>query len=454
MNNIQPGDMDVSTAENADIGVTGSDPINDIHNDTDGSALGGEIPERDKYDVLMERIDKNYTDFNDALVNFSKNELIDMAWKISSVYDCYMAMYSALGDKELDFLLQFQNPLEVIADSWRKQNSYLDGMSDFIYNLSEDKTMIDRFPLMKDAETDLYIDPDAPVLHRYMDVDLIAFLGKIAEKVIIHYPNDFNIDIDRLYRAASSHEPDEKRLMWHVCSYGTHINTERETFIRDTGAYNTWVGYRHNEPDMFGYAIEVTGRKGHIVTGNVFEVGDYYPHSLYVRDKALRLEAVTLSYTNEWGVNAGKTITVPRYEYDSDRNRLCSKSGDVQDIEYIPYEGVRDMDTMLRQERARHMSYPIGSEEAHIQALTDKLTEIREVIPFGQEEHGALAATVGKAEPDVKPWQAGVNAKPEQTGAYAKPRTLQEKLQAANEKARTQDASNGCKNTHKKGERG
>jgi hypothetical protein len=31
---------------------------------------------------------------------------------------------------------------------------------------------------------------------RFMDVGLFDFLGKIADKVIIHHPNDWNIDKD------------------------------------------------------------------------------------------------------------------------------------------------------------------------------------------------------------------------------------------------------------------
>ena len=72
---------------------------------------------------------------------------------------------------------------------------------------------------------------------------------------------------------------------------------------------------------MFGYAVEITGRKGHAVIGNAYELGDYYSHSMHVRETALILDSVTLTYSDDWGVNAGKKITVPRYEYDGDHER-------------------------------------------------------------------------------------------------------------------------------------
>ncbi len=119
--------------------------------------------------------------------------------------------------------------------------------------------------------------------------------------------------------------------------------------------------------------MEVTGRQGHVVTGNVFDLGHYHAHALHVREEALVLEMLTLTYADSWGVNAGKSITVPRFEYDNDRHRLMCDSGDVTDIVYHPYEGVREMSNLLRSERAERMSYPIGSMEAHLRHYDDIL---------------------------------------------------------------------------------
>jgi hypothetical protein len=134
---------------------------------------------------------------------------------------------------------------------------------------------------------------------------------------------------------------------------------------------------------MFGYVVEVTGRSGHIVTGNVFEVGDYYNHTMHVRDAALVLDSVSLTYAGDWGINAGKTITVPRYEYHDDRNRLMSGSGSVTAREYHPSESLRSMSSLLYQERSRRMAYPLGSQQAHLKMLAEKLEEIRK--PLEQE---------------------------------------------------------------------
>jgi hypothetical protein len=249
------------------------------------------------------------------------------------------------------------------------------------------------YPLMSDTE----ISND-PSLRRYMDIDLELYLGKIAEKVILHYPNDWNIDKRTLHKAASSDNPEDKRLMWHVCGYGTHLNTERDTFIKDTGAYNTWVGYRQRDEDMFGYVIEVAGYDDGIIKGNVFEVGDYYNHSLYVRDTALLCDCVSLTYSDAWGVNAGKTITVPRYEYNDDRHRLMSESGNVTAIRYHPWEAMTKMSELLRHERARRMALPMGSTGELLRKMADRLAEIRKPA----EEITLPEQAVAKPQPAKK----------------------------------------------------
>jgi hypothetical protein len=61
-------------------------------------------------------------------LSFGKQEIIDMASKISAMSDVhtFMSFYD-FADAELDFLLQFQNPLEVAADNWL---DYTQDMSD------------------------------------------------------------------------------------------------------------------------------------------------------------------------------------------------------------------------------------------------------------------------------------------------------------------------------------
>jgi len=127
---------------------------------------------------------------------------------------------------------------------------------------------------------------------------------------------------------------------------------------------------------MFGYIVEVTGRSGQTVIGNVFEVGNYAEYAKHIRDTAEPLDSLTLFYTDDWGVNAGKAVTVSRREYDDDRHRLMSQSGNVKELVYHPKDKVR-LAGLITAERSRRMKFPHGSQELHLKKLDDKLAEIR-----------------------------------------------------------------------------
>ena len=235
-------------------------------------------------------------------------------------------------------------------------------------------------------EIDLrFHDTDAK---RFMNVDLIDFLGKIADKTILHHPQDFKLDIEKLWEQALKENPEAERFMWHCSEYGTHILPEEEVFIKDTGAYSCWCNYRPTEPSMVGYIIEVTGydKTGDSVAGNVYDVGEYAAHAQYVAEKALSMDSVSLTYANTWGINAGRTITVPKFEYDQGRHRLMSESGDVVKIKYHASESNQTMVELLGGEKARNMAMPIGNTHEHLQSIDDKMAAVRGALEENKHE--------------------------------------------------------------------
>jgi len=229
-----------------------------------------------------------------------------------------------------------------------------------------------------------------PSLRRFMNVDLIDFLGQIAEKTITNYPNDWKLDKEWLVTRADSSNPEDKHIAWHVCSYGTHMLTERNVFIKESGAFKSWTDYHQNAPDMFGFFVEITGREGNKVFGNVFEVGDYVKHVEQVWDTALPIDTVTIEYSEQWGVNCGLTITVPRKEYDDNRHRLMNESGNVISIRFNPLENNITMSDVLKTERAHRMGMPIGNTEEYLKKLDAKLLVTRGVTELVQPKENAL----------------------------------------------------------------
>jgi len=358
-------------------------------------------------DELVERVNKNYSDYLESLQDFGKNEILDMVNKIKAVSDAwsYMTAWHEYDEHELGYLLEFQNPLEVLADEWRERCIDQSDMSfamEYIYEHSD--TLLEQYPVIYDAD----VSADKS-LRRFMGVDLELYLGKIAEKTIIHYPNDWNIDMDAFRRIAVSDDPEEKRLIWHVCSTGTHLKNERDVFVRDSGAYAYMTDYHQNDPDMFGYFVEVTGRdRNGMVIGNIFEVGNYSDFAKHIRDTALPCDSVTLTYKD------GSEKTLPVGQYDNDRAKFNTAKGyPLPEIGYNPADEA-ELTRFLRQERVKRMAYPIGSPGALLRKMADILKEVRKPAE--------------ELSPAEKPAE--------------KPKSLEDKLKSAQKKADAHNAQN------------
>jgi hypothetical protein len=328
----------------------------------------------DMKNELIDRVEQNYADYQKSLLGFGKGELIDMAGKIHAMSDAYSYMrYRGYDDEEVAFYLQFQNPLEIVADAWYERQIDVDEVGFAMDNIAEHKArFFTEYPLMSDLDA-----PRDETLRRFMHIDVSDFLGKVSDKTLVHYPNDWQYDKEALYAAANSDDPDGRRLVWHVCETAMHLKSERDVFVKDSGAYQYMTDYHQNDPDKFGYVIEITGRgENGAVIGNVFEVGDYAEYARHICETALPLDNVTLRYSDDWGVNAGKTITVSRKEYDDERHRLMCESGKVIGVKFNPADESQLRD-VLRDERSKRMSCPLGSRQAHIRKITGKLAEIR-----------------------------------------------------------------------------
>jgi len=404
----------VETQEAKESNTVVTEPVETIASDNE--------PQSDKYSQLMERINKNLSDYHEQLEGFGSYELIDMASKIAAMEDAhrYLSKYHNLYEHELEYLLEFHNPLEVLADEWQERSIDLSDMSFSMNRIFQNSDiLLQHYPVLHDLDA-----PIDTILRRYMDIDLELYLGKIAEKVIIHHPNDWKLDMKHLTEVAKSGDSEERRLIWHVCSHGTHLKTECDVFIKDTEPFSSMTDYRQADRDMFGFYIEVTGitEKG-IVKGNVFEVGDYAEFAKHIRAVSEPLESLTLIYSGQGSENAGKTVTVSRKEYDNDRHRLMSQSGNVAELVYHPKDKVRFAGVIIK-ERAKRMAFPLGSTRELLRKVADKLAEVRNP-----------SKTTDKSTETPKP------------------KTLAEKMQAAGEKVKAQDEQQKNIIPHKREER-
>ena len=73
----------------------------------------------EKHQQLMDRLTENYSDYQANLLTKDRQELIDGAAQIAAVAEVFQHLTDRnYTEQELDYLLNFQNPLEVVADHW------------------------------------------------------------------------------------------------------------------------------------------------------------------------------------------------------------------------------------------------------------------------------------------------------------------------------------------------
>lgn len=103
---------------------------------------------------LMGCINKNYSDYTESLSGFGQNELIDMAARITAMSEThdYLTTQHYFNTEEIEFLLQFENPLEILADSVCDRRSDYDDVGFAIEFVKEHKeSILESYPLLNGA---------------------------------------------------------------------------------------------------------------------------------------------------------------------------------------------------------------------------------------------------------------------------------------------------------------
>ena len=83
------------------------------------------MTEREKEQKLKERLRANYETYIQQLKTKPASDLIEMASEIAAAKFIYeeLSVEGAFGDYA-DYLLQFENPLEVLMDGWLEEQNY------------------------------------------------------------------------------------------------------------------------------------------------------------------------------------------------------------------------------------------------------------------------------------------------------------------------------------------
>ena len=90
--------------------------------------------------VLKERLDKNYDDFLAQLQEKTVSELIVMAPEIVAAQQCHEELLDACDDDDVAFLLQFDDPLELVRGYWEAEitgYSHSDEMGHMLWEIRD-----------------------------------------------------------------------------------------------------------------------------------------------------------------------------------------------------------------------------------------------------------------------------------------------------------------------------
>jgi hypothetical protein len=197
-------------------------------------------------------------------------------------------------------------------------------------------------------------------MRKYENVDIVAALGAVVELNTEHYKSDFKYDIEMFKEAAKNPDGDNNRLLWFSRHSGTHCLQEREVYIKDTSAFNTWNAYGKllGSPDFYrpvivedrilAYAVNITGIENGRIKGDLYEL-DYRDHIRQLDKTALPLHTVTAKYAD------GTVLQMPHAEHDGKRERLYYQHGQLQTLTHHPEDAgaLRDILQQVRDKREK-----------------------------------------------------------------------------------------------------
>lgn len=219
------------------------------------------------------------------------------------------------------------------------------------------------------------------MMRKFENVDLIAALGEIMPTNTVHYQSDFEIDKQILHKAVRSDNPEDKDFLWMSRPAGTYCLRERDVFMKDTYAHNTWKFYGEQTRDkILAYAVHLTGVDGEKIRGDLYEL-DYDRHFKNVRDTALPAETTRLYYEDGIREQPAKYWVNPASDPEYGKLLRC---------EALPREpeALRDI---LRQEQHKRTSAVPCDLGRHLRELKgeEKRPSIRRQLEAAKRESAA-----------------------------------------------------------------
>lgn len=225
-------------------------------------------------------------------------------------------------------------------------------------------------------------------MRKYENVDIIATLGAVMEMNTEHYKTDFKYDIDMFKEAARHPDGENTRLLWLSRQSGTECFKERDVYLIESQAHNSWPYYADRKGEgLRAYAVEITGLENGRVMGNLIEL-DYRLHAAEVKKDALHVATVNLKYAD------GTELHLPYKTWDGQRDNLYHQHGELKNIHRSPdYENdLRNTLNAARAEREKDARPAVFK----VRVQNKRPPSIKQQIAAGQKQLDAKRAAAPK----------------------------------------------------------
>lgn len=342
---------------------------------------------------LSARLKKNHADFHNGLADMSHSELIENAGRIAKTKEVfeYLLRYNGT-EQELAYLLQFQNPLEVVTDCWEDCVFELDALGAVVKDAANHELGLDDYPLVSDA---LGKEPEG--LRKFLNVNLKKILPQIMAQQTAYDQSSLTRALNHMRRFGAKSNPGEQR---YVVIFGRHqidFLNEREAFVQGTSSFRALQAY-HAQTDapVLAYAVELTGDGRRYMRGHLYQL-DPYQLALTASRAAVSRTDVTLTFSD------GETMRVPDTPYA--RERAVDYDRWIVN-EHSEVENEDALRSVLQQEHEKRTMLPPGNIATHlrqlrtqrIQAEADRIiAELQGItMPNGQDRK--------HFEVEVSPW--------------------------------------------------
>ena len=310
---------------------------------------------------LIDRLTENYADYRAELLLKDRQELIDGADRIAKTAEVFQYFTTKpLMETEVEYFLNFQNPLEVAVDHWESCNFELDALGAVIADVVDKADDLTLYPLEADVPEQ---KPDG--LQKFMNVDLETVFPQIRAQKTAFYQNDLNYALDTMREGVVTDDPAKRNFVVIFRQSGVECLNERDMLIAGTRSYNTCQYYhRMTREPVLAYSVELLGDGKNGLRANLYQQ-DQHQMAKFTERASSPYTDVTVTFIG------GKEVRIPEKEYNYETiPGLKYHYGDIADTRNEP-DDESVVQGALRREHERRERMPRGHIAVHVQALEE-----------------------------------------------------------------------------------